>query len=67
MAASNLRLVVGENRGVSIDVDDPRLLRVEIAAARAAAREACRSEAAREPSVVSDPDRVRADPPASPR
>lgn len=43
IAANQLLLVVGENRGVVIDVDDPCVLRVEIAAARAAARAADRS------------------------
>jgi len=38
VAERALRLVVGENRGVEIEVDDPRLLRVEIAAVREAAR-----------------------------
>jgi hypothetical protein len=38
VASRQLLLVVGDNRGVAIDVGDPRLLRVEIAAARAAAR-----------------------------
>ena len=42
VAAGQLLLVVGDNRGVAIDVGDPRLLRVEIAAARAAARAADR-------------------------
>ena len=32
-----LRLIVGEDRGIEIDVRDPRLLRVEIAAVREAA------------------------------
>ena len=38
MAGSQLRLVVAENRGVALDVADPGVLRVEIGAARAAAR-----------------------------
>ncbi len=43
IAANQLLLVVGENRGVVIDVNDPCVLRVEIAAARAAARAADRA------------------------
>ncbi len=35
-----LRLIVGEARGIEIDVEDPRALRVEIAAVRVAARAA---------------------------
>jgi hypothetical protein len=42
VAADQLLLVVADNRGVAIDVGDPRLLRVEIAAARSAARAAGR-------------------------
>lgn len=38
VTAHRLVLVTDERRGVTIDVDDPRVLRVEIAAARAAAR-----------------------------
>ncbi len=40
VAGGALRLVVGESRGVEIDVGDPSSLRVEIAAAREAARAA---------------------------
>ena len=32
-----LRLIIGDDRGIEIDVQDPRLLRVEIAAVREAA------------------------------
>ncbi len=39
-AEGSLRLIVGEGRGVEIQVPDPRLLRVEIAAVREAARAA---------------------------
>lgn len=38
VAEGALRLVVGASRGVEIEVQDPRLLRVEIAAVREAAR-----------------------------
>jgi len=38
VATGALRLIVGEGRGVEIEVHDPRLLRVEIAAVREAAR-----------------------------
>jgi hypothetical protein len=41
-----LRLIVGEDRGVEIGVHDPRLLRVEIAAVREAARASAASGAA---------------------
>jgi len=40
VAEGALRLVVGESRGVEIEVRDPRLLRVEIAAVREGARAA---------------------------
>ncbi|MCU0479541.1 MAG: hypothetical protein MUE92_12520 [Chloroflexi bacterium] len=42
VASDQLLLVVGDNRGVAIDVGDPLLLRVEIAAARSAVRAAGR-------------------------
>jgi hypothetical protein len=38
LSGSRLLLVMREGAGVSLEVDDPRLLRVEIATARAAAR-----------------------------
>ena len=41
-----LRLIVGDRRGVEIEVPDPRLLRVEIAAVREAARVAVADAAA---------------------
>ena len=47
-AEGALRLIVGDNRGVEIAVADPRLLRVEIAAVR---------EAARRSAVDAPPDR----------
>lgn len=47
-----LRLIIGEDRGIEIDVHDPRLLRVEIAAVR----EAARASAARSPSAPEVPD-----------
>ena len=37
-AEGALRLIVGDRRGIEIEVSDPRLLRVEIAAVREAAR-----------------------------
>jgi hypothetical protein len=37
-AEGTLRLIVGDRRGIEIEVPDPRLLRVEIAAVREAAR-----------------------------
>lgn len=37
-APGALRLIVGEDRGIQMSVPDPRVLRVEIAAAREAAR-----------------------------
>jgi 6-phosphofructokinase len=46
VGASHLLLVVAESRGVTIQVADPRLLRVEIAAARSAARGEGRHELA---------------------
>ena len=50
IAVNQLLLVVGENRGVVIDVNDPCVLRVEIAAARAAARAADRAAPGPEPA-----------------
>ena len=54
VAAGQLLLVVGDNRGVAIDVGDPRLLRVEIAAARAAARAPDRATLAVEEAAQPD-------------
>jgi hypothetical protein len=50
-APGALRLIVGEDRGIQISVDDPRVLRVEIAALRETARPlaSARSGSARAP------------------
>jgi hypothetical protein len=48
VADGALRLVVGGGRGVEIAVHDPRLLRVEIAAVREAARAAAEVTSSRE-------------------
>ena len=50
VAEGALRLVVGDSRGVEIEVSDPCLLRVEIAAVREAAR-----AAAAQPDPLSEP------------
>lgn len=48
VSAHRLVLVTDESHGVTIDVADPRVLRVEIAAARAAARESAGAEGPRD-------------------
>ena len=58
VATGALRLVVGESHGVEIGVPDPRLLRVELAAAR---------EAERASAAGSDPGPVPPDAGESPR
>ena len=51
-----LRLIIGEDRGVEIEVHDPQLLRVEIAAVR----EAAHASASGAPSTPEIPDGERA-------